>query len=209
MEQKHLGRFVASKIARLFKVIYYRRTIVITAFPLRDFEPRYRGLGGHQEVIRVTSEQLPTLSSPFLDPFTDWMKQWVERGDMCFVALIGGEVAGFIDLMTQSFRDSEGLQIEVAEGECLVRNLQVFPHYRSGAAAGILHDVAFSYARDQGIDRIIGPIDRTNIPSLNIAKHVGFREIERVRCGRIFKTLTFSRVVWRTPHRSAGREIVW
>lgn len=204
-----LARKWRAALARTRRGLFYERTIVITAFSIDDFTPRYGGVGKRREVVRATAENLAHLSSPYLEPFLDWMRHWIARGDVCLLSVINGEIAGFIDLMTRAFRDDDGLRIEVGDRECLVRSLQVFPPFRRTAAANALHDVAFACARRQGIARVIGPINENNIPSLKIAKHVGFREVARLRCGRILGRFTFSRVLWSAPDRSSGREISW
>jgi GNAT superfamily N-acetyltransferase len=105
--------------------------------------------------------------------------------------------------------DDEGLRVELSGDECQVRNVQLFRAHRNTVAGGLLFDAALSFARSRGLRRNVGSVDCRNVPSLRIAHHIGYLEVERVTCRRLLYHLRWRRVVWRAASREEGREITW
>lgn len=195
--------FIKKALVILRKRIYSQKMVSIVVFDVADFRPRFRKRAQFCEIIPVSRADLDRHTGSFLDEYREEMKRWLAEGDKCFFAVKGGEVVGLAALMFVTFQDAEGLRLEVGEGECKMREIVVSPAFRHTPVIVLLHEATLQFARDTGLQRILGAVSFWNDRpiggerALRNATHAGYRETRRLRCTRLFSRFAWARVVWR------------
>lgn len=107
-------------------------------------------------------------------------------GDLCLVALEGEKVAGF-NLITfgQVFIPLINLRRTFRPGEAWSEHIAVRKEYRQRGLGSHLRYGIFDELRRRGTKRLYGGTLRSNLPSLRLARSVGFSEVLDVSYRRI------------------------
>lgn len=101
----------------------------------------------------------------------------IESGsDICFVATVKSELAGYIWFLLKGTNYEPDLEIEerFAEGESLAYQGFVFPKFRGLSIGTKIHEEALRYLRSKAYKRVYAFIHEDNIPSRRMFEQVGF-----------------------------------
>lgn len=172
-------------LAKLRQWAYRQADFTLVVRPLDDFEPRYVKRWNTFEISQIAPEDIKLSDDPYVKQYQSWLDSRLHKGDVGFWARKEGTTVGFTGLTFGPFNEG-GLPVEPAEGECILTGIDVFPPYRRTPAAGILLEAALIYAKQHGFKGVRSGINLQNAASLNIAKHLGFLEVGRVRVRCLF-----------------------
>jgi GNAT superfamily N-acetyltransferase len=192
---------------------YYDNVFSIAALQLAEFKPRYAGRTGAYELLEIAPGPTLPAFGPGLGEVIerlqryDLLRQWLDEGDTCFLALKGGDVLGYMTLMRVRYFDDWGLTVDLAPGQCKIRDVFVAPQYRRTVVGGLLHDAVLQYAQRNGFQTILGSVNRRNRPSLRNCMLNGYREMRRVRCRRFFRSLFWVSEIWAAATPDQWREL--
>jgi len=211
---------LGSKIVpRWRRNVFARKLVSIFALQIADYHWKYKRRRGFCEVEEIDLEALAACRDENIEPLRANLEKWVGRGDLLFFAIKDGVVLGLIDLMRVDFRDREGLYMPIGEGEAKMRDIQVFPAYRRTPALGVIHEVALETAIERGIHTIYGAVamgkkvenekTRGGHKALRSSKHLGYKEVRRTVCYRLFRVFSWWRDQWVAPSLDEAREMKW
>jgi GNAT superfamily N-acetyltransferase len=191
---------------------YYDNMFSIAALQLAEFKPRYAARTGAFELLEIAPGNLPAFG-PRLSEVVErlqrhaLLQRWLDEGDTCFLALKDGDVLGYMTLMRVRYFDDWGLAVDLAPGQCKIRDVFVAPQYRRTVVGGLLHDAVLQYAQRKGFETILGSVNRRNRPSLRNCMLNGYREMRRVRCRRIFRSFFWVSEIWAATTPDQWREL--
>jgi GNAT superfamily N-acetyltransferase len=192
---------------------YYDNVFSIAALQLAEFKPRYAGRSGAYELMEIVPGPPLPVFGPRLGEVIERLERyhllqsWLDEGDTCFLALKDGDVLGYMTLMQVRYFDDWGLTVDLAPGQCKIRDVFVAPQYRRTVVGGLLHDAVLQCAQRRGFHTILGSVNRRNRPSLRNCMLNGYREMRRVRCRRIFRSFFWVSEIWTASTPDEWREL--
>ncbi len=109
-------------------------------------------------------------------------------GDVCLVATVNGEVAGYAWILLKGTNYEPALEREerFAEDEGLVYQLHVFPMFRGLGIASKLNEKGLQLLKTKGYQKAWSYVEADNIPSIKSFERVGFCPAKIITCLRIF-----------------------
>lgn len=180
-----LAKTAEKTLSYLFKSFYLKRTYLIYRMDLSEYrcppiteDFTFRTVGtGDIQVIRQIEEE-----SEWLD---GRLRECLAKG-LCVVALDGEQVAGFnLIAFDDVFIPLLNLKRRLRPHEAWSEQITVMKEYRKRGLASALRRLAFSELQQRGIRKLYGGALTSNIPSLKLAKRVGFRFITIVDYRRV------------------------
>jgi len=117
------------------------------------------------------------------------LRRVASGNEECLVAIVNGEVAGYIWLLFIGTNYEPAIEIEetFAEGEGLVYQLNVFANYRKKYIAKKLINNGLSYFKSKGYRKCYSYVESDNMPSIKSFEGMGFHPSRVITCLRIFK----------------------
>lgn len=114
--------------------------------------------------------------------------------DACLVAMVNGEVAGYVWLLFRGTNYEPAIEIEeiFAEREGLVYQLNVFSKYRKNGIASKLIREGLCYFKSKGYRKCYSYVESDNILSIKSFEKVNFCPTKILSCIRILKFKRFS-----------------
>ena len=127
--------------------------------------------------------------------------------DACLVAIVDGEVAGYVWLLFIGTNYEPDIEMEetFAEGEGLVYQLNVFAKFRGKYIASKLIQEGLFYFKSRGYRKCYSYVESDNISSIRSFEKVNFYPVRAITCLRILKfirtkeiSITKNHTEWRT-----------
>lgn len=143
----------------------------------------------HNEAVEVVPARPSDIAALAccLDKSETFYRRFMQ-GDLCLMGKLDGHVAGYMWLCTRGSH-VEGLfgyEVAIAPGSVYCYDEYVSPAYRrKGVFAELCRGLA-AWMRENRMSSVVSLIERGNGVSRAIHAGMGFREIRRVLCLRIF-----------------------
>jgi ribosomal protein S18 acetylase RimI-like enzyme len=111
------------------------------------------------------------------------------NGDVCFVAMVGNEVAGFAWLYFRERKYEPDIEREETfrDDEALMYSRVVFPKFRRRAIGNKLNEERLRYLKSKGYKKALVYVEADNIPSVKSFESAGFYPTKIIIYIRIFK----------------------
>jgi ribosomal protein S18 acetylase RimI-like enzyme len=111
------------------------------------------------------------------------------NGNVCFVAMVENEVAGFAWLYFRKRKYEPAIEREETfkDGEALIYDRAVFPEFRRKGIGNKLNEERLRYLKAKGYKRVLVYVEADNIPSIKSFESVVFYLTKIIIYLRIFK----------------------
>ncbi|MBX3235221.1 MAG: GNAT family N-acetyltransferase [Nitrospiraceae bacterium] len=139
---------------------------------------------------RYTIRRLTEADYPILAPrmsLEQKLYYFLFRGahEIGFGAFDGGRLVGHLGMGVERYHLRQiGLEFDLGPTTVYGNGLVVDPEYRKSMVTGALLEYAFLSFKEQGYRKCITITQTTNVSSLNMSAHFGFREIQRITSRR-------------------------
>jgi len=111
------------------------------------------------------------------------------NGNVCFVAMVENNVAGFAWLYFQKKKYEPIIEREETfrDDEALIYDRVVFPKFRRKGIGNKLNEERLHYLKSKGYKKVLVYVQADNIASIKSFETVGFYPTKIITCLRIFK----------------------
>jgi GNAT superfamily N-acetyltransferase len=186
-------------LAYLIRGLYFRQVYRIYRINLDAVVPSFRPSELSFTFKILTPKNLDMIAQ--VESTAEWLhgqvKERIECGQLCLVALDGERVAGFnlINLEEASLI-LVNLRLKLRQGSAWSEHIAVDKSYRKSGLGRQLRFRVFEALRARGVHRLYGGTLRSNIASLALTRSVGFTEISDVHYRKFlsFEDWQFKRV---------------
>jgi ribosomal protein S18 acetylase RimI-like enzyme len=128
--------------------------------------------------------------------------------DMCFVAMVKNELAGYVWFLLKGTNYEPDLEMEetFAEGESLAYQGFVFPKFRGLGIGPKIVEQGLRSLESKGYMRIDLFTEGNNIPAMKTAEKLGFYPVKVITCLRVFMFNRTTEQTINTEHDPRRRE---
>lgn len=181
------GVVARKTLAHLLRLFYFHQVYRIYRIELDGTQPAGEDVPGFTFKL-LGPEDCDAIAQ--IESHAEWLHGTLQRrlgaGDMCLAVLEGSRVAGF-NLVTFGTVHIPlvNLRAGFRAGEAWSEHIAVLKEFRQRGLAAELRYRIFAELRRRGIRRLYGGTLSSNLPSLKLTRHVGFREIVDVDYRRV------------------------